>query len=173
VRSREEPVNLEAIIRQPRTERAATTDSEARLDALLAQCSSAPDADAPQEIKRVDPLERLRELFSTRLAAVVVDLREKYGTSGVCLDMDAEKFLGGGRDLTITIEFAGQGARLDGTVTNGAIAFRLTRYLHSDRSGLTGSGPTLRTRDLTPDAFRAFLCERIAALVRSVLKHQV
>jgi len=170
---REEPVNLTEVMRQARSERPDVMDSEARLDALLAQGARGEESESTVETPKADPLAQLRELFANKLTPVIDDLSKKYGASGVTLQLEADKFLSGGRSLSIIIEFAGQGTRLDGTVISGSIAFQQTRYLKSDRSGLTGSGPTLRTRDLDADIFRAFMCDRIAALVRSVLKQLV
>jgi len=172
VSPRREPVDLDALIRHAKSAPESVNESEARLDELLAHAAT---KDGPQDAAaapvKVDPFARLRELFATTLNEVIDDLRRKYGPGGVNLGMDASNFVGGGRTITITIAFGGQGTRLDGTVMSSAIAFQQTRYLQNEHSGITGSGPTLRTRNLDAETFRSFMCERIATLVRSVMKH--
>jgi hypothetical protein len=54
-------------------------------------------------------------------------------------------------------------------VLKNRIAFQETRYTDS-LDGAVTSGPTLRTKGLDKVKFRAFLCEQIAELVRSVLR---
>lgn len=147
--------------------------AEARVEALLAAArqqekwaeSSAP-APAPAA---VSPLVRLRELFANELSTAFNDLKERYGPQGVTLEMDAGPLLQGGTDIRIRMEFRGAGLRLDGTVTPNLIAFQQTRYSRTDIAGLTGSGPTLRVRDLTAPVFRDFVCERLGALLQTVV----
>lgn len=168
--AKHKPIDWQAAGRQSQG-RTNLTESEERLDSLLAQAAHPAPADTAVEAPRVDPLDPLRQLFAKEFAAVITDLQTKYRDSGVQIAFDVEKFIRGGRTMTLIVEFCGQGSRLEGTVLNGAIAFQQTRYLQNERSGITGSGPTLRTRDLTPEIFRGFVCERIAALVRSALRH--
>lgn len=117
----------------------------------------------------ISVLDRLRQLFEGEICGAFEDLREKYAVRGIALTLDVAPFLRGGVDIAITIEFRGAGLRLDGTVTPNVIAFRQTRYDPGNTAGLTGSGPTLRTRDLTATSFRDFVCERMSALLQSVL----
>jgi len=157
-----------------RTPGPVPADSEARLDALLRQSRGSQDNPKDSSEKEAPPMVALiqfRELLVRELSPVVDDLCVKYAPSGVTLRMIADKIINGGRNLTIEIEYNAQGMRLDGTVRGSVIAFQQTRYSHTDRAGLTASGSTLRIRDLNADMFRAFLCDRIASLVRSALRH--
>ena len=61
---------------------------------------------------------------------------------------------------------------MEGTATDSAIAFRMTRYSDEDPAGLTASGPSLRTCDLDVDRFRTFVCDRIATLVQAALNRR-
>jgi len=120
--------------------------------------------------KQMSPIDALRRLFVDELIPVVNELREKYSPKGLCLQMNAERFLNGKREIVIEIQFDGIGMRYNGTVIDGAIAFSQTRFDDEDRSGLTASGAALRTRGLNADRFRAFLCDRIAHLVQQAGK---
>ncbi|MCB9850069.1 MAG: hypothetical protein H6817_05130 [Phycisphaerales bacterium] len=165
---KEESVDLRAVLRHSQASETGVTDSEARLDALLRQTLTTPAVnDVPEQ--REDPLDRVRRLFAVDLIPMFDQLRAKYAPSGVAMKLDADNFLNGGRDVIITIEYSDHGLRFHGTVTSNAIAFSQTRFTRSDTSGLTDSGPSLRTRDLDHDSFRDFVCARIAALVQSVM----
>ncbi|MCA9253122.1 MAG: hypothetical protein R3E58_17375 [Phycisphaerae bacterium] len=115
-------------------------------------------------------MDALRQLFVEELIPVVNELREKYAPKGLCLQMNAERFLDGKREIVISMQFDGIGMRYNGTVIDGAIAFSQTRFDEEDRSGLTASGAALRTRGLNADRFRAFICDRIAHLVQQASK---
>ncbi len=166
-------INLDTLLRRSRPRRSECGEGEAKLDSLLEFHSRQEEE---RELKRKmaaeqrSPLDKLRELFETELVAAFDQLRSKYADKGIVLELDAVGFLNGGRGLRITIEFAGVGMRFDGTVMSNAIAFQQTRYSSQDRSGLTASGPTLRTRNLSAELFREFVCARIAALVQSVVQ---
>ncbi len=120
--------------------------------------------------KQVSAIDRLRHVFVNELIPVVNELREKYASKGLNLQMNAERFLSGKREIVIEMQFDGIGMRYNGTVIEGVIAFNQTRYDIEDRSGLTASGAALRTRDLDADKFRTFLCDRIAHLVQQASK---
>jgi len=163
-------VDLRTVLRHTDRPQEANAqgDVERRLDALLnRRVDPEPVVPAPEPS---DPLSRLRSRFADSFVAIVDELRGKYVANGVDLSLDAADFLGGGRQFTITIEFSGHGMRLEATVTDSIVAFSQTRFTASDRAGLTASGPSLRTRDLSANDFRNFVCERIALLVQSALK---
>jgi hypothetical protein len=104
------------------------------------------------------------------LIPVVDGLRAKYGTRGVEVRLDSEDFMRGGRRVDLTVEFAGTGIRLEGTVTPTSIAFLQTRYSKDDPAGLAASGPSLRINGLNSATFRDFVCERISAIVELVVQ---
>ncbi len=152
-----------------------TRECESRLDEIFerhqfkaAECSLS----APPPPKLISPIDLLRQLFIDELIPVVNELREKYAPKGLNLQMNAERFLDGKREIVIEIQFDGIGMRYNGTVTNGAIAFNQTRFDTDDRGGLTASGAALRTRNLNAEKFRAFLCDRIAHLVQQAGKRR-
>ena len=122
--------------------------------------------------KELAPIDALRQLFIDELIPVVNELREKYTPKGLNLQMNAERFLGGKREIVIEIQFERVCMRYNGTVIDGAIAFSQTRYDDEDRSGLTASGAALRTRGLNAERFRAFLCDRIAHVVQQASKRR-
>jgi len=101
------------------------------------------------------------------LCPLVDDLAAKYVTCGIALRMDITDLLAGGRGIDIAIDFQGQGLRLVGIATDVGIAFQETR-VHQGIDGTITSGPMLRTRKLTNDQFRDFVCDHIAALIRVV-----
>jgi hypothetical protein len=130
------------------------------------------DAARAQADSPTDPLEELRRRFRTELVPAIDELAEKYASRGVHLKMDVEDFLRGGSSLCIDIQFEHQGLVLTGTVIPSRIAFQETRY-SDDVAGAEMSGPALRTRDLSTGQFREFVCQRIGALVRSVLRQTI
>jgi hypothetical protein len=171
----ENPINLHALIRHAQPRSAAAGPSETKLDSLLeghARNRSLPAPSIERPIAPISPLDRLRRLFETELIPTFEELRQKYERNGVKLQLTTDNFIAGGRDIRIVIEYDGSGMRYDGTVMSNAIAFQQTRFNEQDRSGLTASGPTLRTRDLDSNTFRAFVCDRIAALVQSEVQRK-
>lgn len=111
----------------------------------------------------------LRERFKDDLIPAFQDLAEKYAADGVTLHMDVALFLSGGHELLIDVQFGNHGIRLLGTVLPNRIAFQKTQYMNNLGAAMT-SGPTLRTRDLTREEFREFVCSHISELVRSSLR---
>lgn len=166
----DQSIDLSALLRRSRARGGG--EGESKLDALLEQHSRSEDDAAESDPAPVTPLDRLRRLFDAELIPAFEELQNKYADKALKLTFDASRFLGGGRDITIEIEFAGAGIRLQGTVMPNLIAFQQTRYAEDDPAGLTASGPTLRTRDLTGETFRDFVCERIANLVHAVAQRK-
>lgn len=155
----------------PKQEESAK-QGEAQLDELLNKHETLQRRAAEEaaiKARTPSPLEVLRREMKATLIPGLQDLQAKYAASGFFVLLDAENLLGGGRELTITIEYCGQGIRLEGIATDSIIAFRQTRYGTADPSGLTGSGPSLRVRGLDAERFREFVCERMASLVKSAM----
>jgi hypothetical protein len=148
------------------------TDGEAQLDALIdkhEEMRRRAAAEAALKARTPSPLEILRSNMKSQLIPEFLELQSKYTQCGFFMLFDAENLLGGGREITITIEYCGQGIRLEGIATDSIIAFRQTRYGATDPTGLTGSGPSLRVRGLDRERFRAFVCERMGGLVKSAI----
>ncbi len=144
---------------------------EDELDALLSvwqkrerECAATSTSDRP------DPIQALRELVRGEFITIFVDLMEKYSEVGISMAMDASSFLEGGREIKFEFGFGEYRMNLHGTVTTEAIAFHETRYAPDVRGELT-SGPMLRLRHLDGQLFRDFLCERLAVLLRTVMRH--
>ncbi len=160
------PVNLDTVLRRGFTRTVSGGSAEEALDALLqtqpADAGSAGAGEPPS------PLDATRLLFRDKLIPVFEELKAKYQSRGVGLSLTADDLLQGGRGVRIVIEYGGAGLRLDGTVMSNAIAFQQTSYSQQDPAGLAASGPSLRTRDLTAETFRGFVCERIGGLVEFV-----
>lgn len=164
---------ISQIIRKavPRTPGGA---AESRLDSLLASkakqdsSQAAPDASNDSSSK----MDQVRRVFQTQLVPAFDELIGKYQPQGVFMEMDASGFLNGGRNVRVVIEYQGAGVRLEGVVMPNAIAFTETRYSASDPAGVAASGPSLRTRDLGPNPFRDFVCDRMTSLIQSVLKQK-
>ena len=145
-------------------------EAESRLDTLLSalmrrEAQQTEKSPPPQE---ASPFDVLRDQFREELIPVFEEMKEKYAASGVMLSMDVANFLDGGRQ--IEIEFVREPfiIRLEGTVTDRAIAFNEIKSTRTVDGAITG-GPMLMTRRLTGEKFRGFLCERIATLIKSVL----
>lgn len=145
---------------------------EDELDALLTVWHNRErENSAPTETGKPDPIEALRELTRTDFITVFIDLMEKYSEVGISMEMDASNFLEGGREIKFEFGFGEHRVKLLGTVTTEAIAFHETRYT-PDIRGELASGPMLRLRNLDSRAFRDFLCERLAVLLRAVMRQQ-
>lgn len=141
---------------------------EEELDQLLSGVRS--DGAEPAESPfRADPLRRLRELTIQDLIPVFTQLVEKYSSSGISMRMDVSDFLEGGREMRFEFAIGNHRTVLLGTVTTEAIAFHETRYSPTINGELV-SGPMLRLRGLNADAFRQFICQRLAVLLRAMLR---
>lgn len=145
--------------------------AESALDNLF-NSQDTCETNSPEAAAQFSPMDALRRRFITELIPAFGGLIEKYAANGVTLELDADHFVNGGRNLTITIQYEGSGTRLDGVVTDAAIAFTETRFSATDRGGVAASGPSLRTRDLSAHLFRDFVCRQIAPLVQSVLRRR-
>lgn len=141
---------------------------EQDLDNLLEGYTKAnqPGGATPQG--RSDPIQALRETTINVLIPVFVELIEKYSEAGISLQMDASNFLEGGREIKFEFGLGEYRIDLHGTVTTEAIAFHETRH-SPDVHGELVSGPMLRLRGLDGNTFRDFVCERMAALIRSAM----
>ena len=129
---------------------------------------------APVVEPRVPPpdrMQQLRYLVTNELGLVFSVLAEKYASSGISMQMDASNFLQGGREVKLEFAIGEYRTQMHGTVTSEAIAFQETRHTPEMRGELM-SGPMLRTRGLTAETFRNFVCERLAILLRSALRRR-
>lgn len=145
-------------------------EAESQLDTMLASLirREAQQADPSPRPQEVSPLDVLREQFRKELIPIFEELSEKYAVSGVNLSMDVANFLDGGRQIRIEFSREPYIIRLEGTVTDRAIAFNEIKSTRKVEGVVTG-GPMLMTRRLTGEKFRGFICERIAVLIKSVL----
>jgi hypothetical protein len=141
---------------------------EAELDNLLSGLNEESE-ESVESPYRVDPLRRLRELMVQELIPVFMQLVEKYSSAGISMRMDASNFLEGGREIRFEFAIGDHRTILLGTVTTEAIAFHETRYSPLVNGELV-SGPMLRLRGLTAAIFRQFICQRLAVLLRSMLR---
>jgi hypothetical protein len=145
---------------------------EAKLDALLKRYNARQAARAGHAFANSDdPVDQLRERFRHEFIPIFQEVADKYGPHGIDIYLDVEQFFAGGNEIIIDIAFERVGVRLLGTVLSRRIAFHEMRYANNIGPAVA-SGPTLRTRTLTPKQFREFLCERITELVRAVLHQQ-
>lgn len=118
-----------------------------------------------------DRIQRLRELTVTELIPAFDELKEKYAASEVSMDMDASNFLDGGRGIEFHFQVGDYRTKLVGTVTSEAVAFHETRSA-PDLEGELASGPMLRLHRLDARAFKEFICERLAFLLKFVLRQR-
>lgn len=168
----DKPTEYQALIRQCRPKQAAPKSVEQQLDALLSlhqkrrAQQEQPEVDAKQSA-----LERLRVQMRDELMPVFDNLKAKYAEAGIFIEMDARDFLSGGVGLLVEVEYDVYGMQMEGTVRPQGIAFQEARYCNNIR-GVVRAGPMLRTRNLTGQQFREFLCERISQLVRSAMRSQ-
>lgn len=161
------PTAYQRLVRRHESPRPARKSAEDVLDSLLAaKQKPSASSDGPEVPLHSGGLDRLREKMRSELLPAFEQLRGKYEDRGVVIAIDAEKFLSGGVELIIEIKFDMFGLRLEGTVTSEGIAFHETR-IADDMTGVVTTGPMLRTRNLNGQAFREFICERVAQLVRS------
>ncbi len=135
------------------------------LDALLAGQATSSDSPPPPSPQPKSPVEALREQFAERLIPVSNTVAERYRDRGIDVAVDASDFLGGGRTLSIEINYEDHRLILDGTVVHEGIAFQETRRI-SGRGGTVTGGPMLRSQVLTEQGFADFLYDRIISLVK-------
>jgi len=165
------PTEYQTLVRQLRSRIPPKKTSEERLDALLdLREKRRAEKDAARSGQKVSQVERLRQQMRAELVPVFEDLRQKYESAGVFMELDAEGFLAGGVNVMIDIEFDVHAMRLEGTVTEEGIAFQEARYSNNVR-GVVTAGRMLRGRALTAHEFRDFLCDRISQLVRSATSY--
>ena len=145
--------------------------AEEKLDSLLTTHNREPGQEEAAPKQAVSRLDDLRRSFREELIPAFEEIKQKYGTQGIKLDMDVSEFLEGRRKLAIEFSIKSHTVRLDGTVMETGIAFNEIRSI-GGTPGAICSGPMLRTRQLTPDQFREFICGRIALLVRSILRQK-
>lgn len=143
---------------------------EEELDSLIVVLKERQnDPDDGFESDTPDRIQVLRELTADELVPTFAELKKKYASSGVSLEMDVSDFLEGGREIRFEFSFKEYRSQLLGTVTTEAIAFHETRHA----PGLNGqlvSGPMLRLRHLDRATFREFICERLAVLLRTAVR---
>lgn len=151
---------LQAQLAQPKTD-----DGESRLDSLLMECEP-PEVEKKTSEPSVSPMDRLRERMVAEFCPLIDDLHTKYSPRGIAVRMDIADFLAGRRGVNIAIDFKNIGLRLIGIVTDGGIAFQQT-FMRNGLDGVITSGPMLRTRNLTSNQFRDFICEYIVKIVRA------
>lgn len=142
---------------------------EAELDSLIQGLSEPTPPSTTGGPEKRDSIQMLREMTINVFIPVFVELVEKYSSAGVSMQMDASSFLEGGREIKFEFGLKDYRTQLHGTVTTEAIAFHETRH-RPDVQGELVSGPMLRLRGLDGDVFRDFVCERLAILIRSVMR---
>ena len=160
------PPEYRRLVRKHRPRRSAAKSAEQQLDALLSlRDQRATDAGQRQDDAKVSALDELRAQMRQELIPVFEDLQNKYEPAGILIAMDASKFLAGGVELVIEVQYERYGMRLVGTATPDGFAFHEARF-SNDVPGVMTTGPMLRARTLTGTTFRDFICERVAQLVR-------
>ncbi|MBI4718239.1 MAG: hypothetical protein HY763_10570 [Planctomycetes bacterium] len=155
---------------------AASGSSQRNAERELESLLSTLDARSPQPARPSRPtaaapdrVQALRDLMRDELIPIFAELVEKYAKNGITMEMDASNLLEGGREIHLEFRMGDYRTQLDGTATNEAIAFNETRYSPQMRGELV-SGPMLSLRQLTPQAFREFVCERLTLLLRSAVR---
>ncbi len=158
------------LVEKTRLPEVPAKNIEEDLDALvnsLEDRQNGGTADGP--VRSSDPIHALRELTVGELVPVFVELVEKYSKSGISLQMDASSLLEGGREMKFEFGIGEHRVQLQGTVTSDAIAFHEVRYA-PEIDGQLVAGPLLRLKQLNAKTFRDFICERLAVLLRSVVR---
>jgi hypothetical protein len=166
------PTAYQQLVRQNRPVCQPDKSAEENLDVLLAlhqQRAEAPQART--EDPRKAAVQAMRDLMRVELIPIFENLRGKYEAAGVSMEMDAENFVNGGNTLLIEAEFDTYALRMEGTVTPEGMAFQEVRYSNNNQGALT-TGPMLRSRRLTGETFREFVCGRITELVRSAMRRR-
>ncbi len=166
------PTAYQALVRQTRAKVRAEKNSEEQLDGLIAlhEKRRSQEEAAPEPAKP-SPIELLRAQMSGELIQVFENLRTKYEPSGIFIEMDAQNLLSGGVGVVIDVEYDIYAMRMEGTATDEGIAFQETRFSNNVR-GVVTAGPMLRSRNLTGQQFRNFVCERITQLIRSAMRRR-
>ena len=118
-----------------------------------------------------DRIQRLRELTVKELIPAFDELKEKYTASEISMEMDASDFLDGGRGIEFRFQVGDYRTKLAGTVTAEAVAFHETRSA-PELEGEVASGPMLRLHRLDARAFKEFICERLAVLLKIALRNR-
>lgn len=159
------------LVDQMRPADSPARTSEDDLDGLITALETRKRRAVDQSVDKEDRIELLRKAMFTDYIPVFVEVMEKYSPVGLGMEMDASKFLEGGRELRFEFGIEDFRAQLLGTVTTEAIAFHETRFSPDVRGELV-SGPMLRLHTLTPDVFRQFLCERLSVLLRDYMRQR-
>lgn len=146
----------------------ADTELESTLDTLLDTAikreNQGNSAGTASPVRA--PLDVLRDVFMDELIPVVARVNERYTQKGIEVSMDAADFLNGGRGVLIEIVYKDRALRLEGTITNSALAFNEMSRV-ADRGGIVTGGPSLRHNQLNAKGFGQFLYGRIISLVKS------
>jgi len=161
------------ISKDPRLNKTALNRSaESDLDVLLASFKQkGSDGNGGEVAVAQDPIQALREQIIRDLIPCFLELVEKYGRSGVQLQMDASNLLDGGRELKFEFSIGEYRSELIGTVTSDVIAFHEVRSA-PDIHGQLLAGPMLRLKQLSPKTFREFVCERLAMLLKQASRRK-
>lgn len=165
------PSEYQRLVESTRVPPPPPRSLETDLDKLILTMKERKRREAEQAPKERDRIEELRELMVRELVGVFVELMEKYRDDGISMEMDASNFLEGGREIRFDFALGEFRIQLLGTVTTEAVAFHETRHFPDVRGELV-SGPMLRLRTLNARVFRDFVCERLAVLIRAVMRHR-
>jgi hypothetical protein len=151
---------------------APSHSAENDLDSLLASYKQKASESGAGEVQATqDPIQSLREQVIRDLIPCFLELVEKYGRSGVQLQMDASNLLDGGRELKFEFSLGEYRSELQGTVTTDVIAFHEVRSA-PDIHGQLLAGPMLRLKQLSPKTFREFVCERLSLLLKQASRRK-
>ena len=164
------PGSYEDLVRKTFPPAKPPKTSEGDLDSLVTVVKKRQQEAKEASASASDRIDALRKLTLSELIPIFVELMEKYSAAGLSMEMDASNFLEGGREIRFEFGFGDYRSQLLGTVTTEAIAFHETRFAPDVRGELV-SGPMLRLRNLTGKIFREFVCERLAVLLRTVVRH--
>ncbi|MCP4251146.1 MAG: hypothetical protein GY778_29260 [bacterium] len=165
-----QPSRYKDLVRQCRPKKTPKKTVEQQLDAIL---DLHQQRQAQAEKPDVDPKQAAIDAFRHRMRDELIPefefLKKKYEPSRIAMALDASDLLDGGVKLVIEMTYEAYGMSMEGTVTLEGVAFHEARYSNKVRGVLT-TGPMLRTRGLTLEGFREFLCDRISQLVRSAMR---
>lgn len=139
------------------------------LDQLIHQISSPPRRSARASQEKPNFVETLRKQIPDSLVPAFAELAAKYAMSGITLEFDPSDFLSGGRTIRMRFRHGAYCSELNGTVTSDMIAFLETRFSPSCDGHLM-RGPALRIRGLTVELFQEFVCQRLAIMLKMVLR---
>jgi len=149
-----------------------STSGERALDDLVYQFQTRREPPAPAASNPPpDPIEVFRKQLVSTLIPTFVEISEKYAASGIAMEMDASKLLGGGREIQFRFSVGQWRTELLGTVTSDVLAFQEIRHTPEMQGEIT-SGPMLRLRRLNAEIFREFICERLAMVLRSAIRRR-